>query len=262
MRYTVCLQRLEGADFPNMASRLNQAVDLQRRYYAETAQRYETMHGMEGAADPAGLRFVVPLLAAAGINSLLEVGTANGRGLRHLKDAFPRSFVCGLEPVAALLSQAGPLGHRAAVSLIQGSGETLPFPDASFDAVCEFSTLHHIPNPALVVKEMLRVARKVVLIADSNRFGQGRLPVRWLKLALYKAGLWNALNFVRTRGKRYMLTEGDGLAYSYSVYDSYALIHEWAHRIIQVPSGPANSPSWFHPLLTSAGVYVFAYRDY
>jgi len=244
-----------------MSPRLNHAIDLQRRYYTETAEQYESMHAMESAADPASLKFVAPLLAAAGISSLLEVGTANGRGLRNLKDAFPCAFVCGLDPVAALLNQAGPLGHRVGASLVQGSGEALPFPDASFDAVCEFSTLHHVPNPVLVIKEMLRVARKVVLVADSNRFGQGPMLARWLKLALYKAGLWNTFNFVRTRGKRYMLTDGDGLAYSYSVYDSYGLIHEWAHRIIQVPSGADNSPSWFHPLLTSAGVHLFAYRD-
>ena len=258
MRYTP--KHLEGA-FLNMSPRLNHAVDLQRRYYTETAERYETMHAMESAADPASLKFVAPLLGAAGISSLLEVGTANGRGLCNLKKAFPHAFVCGVEPVAALLAQAGGLGHRVGVSLVQGAGETLPFPNASFDAVCEFSTLHHVPEPALLVKEMLRVARKVVLIADSNRFGQGPMPARWLKLALYKTGLWSAFDFVRTRGKRYMLTEGDGVAYSYSVYDSHELVRTWAHHIVQVASDPPGSSSWFHPLLTSRGVYLFAYRD-
>lgn len=236
------------------------AVEIQRRYYTETAQRYEYMHALEGAADPACLALITPFLAGAGINSILEVGTANGRGLRNLKTTFPKAFVCGLEPVPALLAQAGPLGHRTGVSLIQGSGERLPFPDGSFDAVCEFSVLHHVPEPGLVVKEMLRVARKVVLIADSNRFGQGPMPARWLKLALCKAGLWKAFNFIRTRGKGYMITEGDGLAYSYSVYDSYPLVRAWAGQVIQIPSGPGNSASWFHPLLTSSGVYLFAFR--
>lgn len=236
------------------------AIEIQRRYYTDTAQRYEHMHALEGAADPACIARIAPFFAGAGISSILEVGTANGCGLRNLRTTFPNAFVCGLEPVPALLAQAGPLGHRAGVSLIRGSGEQLPFADESFDAVCEFSVLHHVPDPGLVVQEMLRVARKVVLIADSNRFGQGRIPVRWLKLALYKVGLWKAFNFMRTRGKGYMITEGDGLAYSYSVYDSYPLVRAWTDDIIQMPSSPSNSASWFHPLLTSGGVYLFAFR--
>lgn len=237
------------------------AAEIQRRYYTETAQQYETMHAMEGAADPSGLKYVAALLEVAKVMSVLEVGTANGRGSRNLKNALPDAFVCGLEPVAALLEQAGALGYRAGVSLLQGSGEALPFPDASFDAVCEFSTLHHVAKPALVVKEMLRVARKAVLIADSNRFGQGSTAARWLKLGLCKARLWNSFNFLRTGGKRYMLTEGDGLAYSYSVFDSYDLVADWADRIVLVPSSGGRSSSWLHPLLNSSGVYLFAFRE-
>lgn len=244
-----------------MPSHPDSSVEMQRRYYTETAQRYEAMHALEGAADPSNLKYVTALFGMMGVQSILEVGTANGRGLRNLKDAFPQAVVCGIEPVAALLAEAGKLGHRSGTSLIQGTGETLPFADRSFDAVCEFATLHHVPEPARVIQEMLRVARKVVLIADSNRFGQGSWPARLCKLAIFKAGLWNAFNFVRTGGKKYMITEGDGLAYSYSVFDSFDLIARWADRVVLVPAAVQNSRSWFHPLLTSGGVFVFAFKE-
>ena len=61
------------------------------------------------------------------------------------------------------------------------------------------------------------MARRVVVINDSNRFGQGSWPARLFKLLLYKLGVWRAFNFLRTRGKGYQISEGDGLFYSYSV---------------------------------------------
>ena len=142
-----------------------------------------------------------------------------------------------------------------------GDALALPFQDNSFDAVCEFSTLHHVLNPSPVVGEMLRVARKVVLIADSNRFGQGSKIARLIKFALYKTGLWPAYWSFRTRGKGYIVDEGDGLAYSYSVYDSYDQVAEWADRIVLVPANRGSAPSWFHPLLNRDAILLFAFKE-
>jgi hypothetical protein len=101
----------------------------------------------------------------------------------------------------------------------------------------------------------------LVIIADSNRFGQGSLPARWFKFFLYKLGLWGTFNYVRTRGKRYQISEGDGLFYSYSVYDSYELLAEWAERVVLVPVGKSNSKSWLHPLLTSEALILIGIRN-
>jgi hypothetical protein len=80
-------------------------------------------------------------------------------------------------------------------------------------------------------------------------------------LFLYKAGLWKGFNFVRTRGRHYQISEGDGLFYSYSVYDSYDQVARWADRIFLLPSGAVRAHSWFHPLLTSEGAILIAIRD-
>jgi hypothetical protein len=125
--------------------------------------------------------------------------------------------------------------------------------------VSEFSMLHHGPNPAAVIHEMLRVARKAVIIADCNHFGQGSSFARLLKLFLHKLHLRNVFDFVRTRG--YQISEGDGLFYSYSVYDSYNLLMSWADRIVTLPTSETRSRSWFHALLTSSGVAFVAIRD-
>ena len=244
-----------------MATKLTQAVEIQRKYYADTAGRYDSMHAHEGGSDPTVLMSVHSMLRMLDVKSVLDVGSATGTAILGLKEAFPRALICGVEPVAALLEQAVRSGVPRG-ALIRAIGEALPFPDGTFDAVCEFAVLHHVENPASVVKEILRVARRAVFICDSNRFGQGSRVARLIKLALYKSGLWGPFNYLRTRGKRYMITEGDGLAYSYSVYDSFELVTGWADRIILVPTGSTGkTKSWFHPLLNSPGVLVCAIRD-
>lgn len=219
------------------------------------------MHKHEGVDDPECRDLIISILRSLGIRSILDVGSATGRGLQDFASAFPGALICGVEPVGALVQQGVSAGNTQTVSLLQASGEVLPFADASFDVVSEFSILHHVPNPSVVVREMLRVARRVIVIVDCNRFGQGSLPARLFKLLLYKMGIWHAFNFVRTRGKRYQFSEGDGLFYSYSVYDSFDLVSSWADRLLLLPSTKTHSRGWFHPLLTAEGVIVVAIRD-
>ena len=112
----------------------------------------------------------------------------------------PGLSVRGIEPVAARIEEAIQKKRDSKKGIItQGTGEALPFEDASFDVVCCFAMLHHVPRPDAVVREVLRVARKAVIIVDGNRFGQGSWPVRLLKLGLYKAGLWRLVELSKDR---------------------------------------------------------------
>ena len=224
-----------------MSREVDRAVELQRKYYTDTAGCYEQMHGHESAGDPFHTDFVVATL-------------------RILKTAIPELFVCGIEPVAAPVNEAVKLGNVKSGAILLGKGDALPFADGSFDAVCEFAILHHVAEPRMVIGEMLRVARKVVIISDSNRFGQGPMWLRFVKLGLYKLGLWSAFDYLRTSGKRYRITEGDGLAYSYSVYD-FDQISAWADHVIIVTVDKSSAVSWLHPLLTSGGVTLCGIRD-
>jgi len=244
-----------------MTRNAERGAAIQSKYYSDTAASYEQMHAHEGAGDALLKNFVASILRMTSARSVLDVGTATGRGLRDLKEAVPDGFVCGVEPVAALVEQAVRGRNNAGTPVIRGSGMALPFADASFDVVCEFAVLHHVAHPNAVVHEMLRVARKAVLLSDSNRFGQGSLAARLIKLALYKSRLWGAYNFLRTSGRGYRITEGDGLAYSYSVYDSFALLTRWADRIILYSAVDKARLTWAHPLLTSGGVLICALKD-
>ena len=73
-------------------------------------------------------------------------------------------------------------------------------------------------------------------------------------------GLWNVYDYLRTKGKHYQISEGDGIFYSYSVYDNYDQVRSWAERIFLFSTGNTRCWSWFHPLLNSNGVLLVAVR--
>ena len=52
-------------------------------------------------------------------------------------------------------------GRRYGLDLpvVQGAGEALPFPEASFDLVCSWDVLEHVQDPAAVLREAQRVLR-------------------------------------------------------------------------------------------------------
>jgi SAM-dependent methyltransferase len=145
--------------------------------------------------------------------------------LRFLKARHPGVRFVGIEPVEALRK----VGHAAGLSsdeLRDGDVNALQAADGEFDLVCEFAVLHHVPKPSQAVGEMLRVARKAIFISDANNFGQGGRLARFIKQAINALGLWRAFDYVRTGGKGYHISAGDGLFYSYSVFNNYRQIRE------------------------------------
>jgi hypothetical protein len=68
-------------------------------------------------------------------------------------------------------------------------------------------------------------------------------------------------NWVKTRGKGYIITEGDGLSYSYSVYDSHNQLARWASNVFLLPTENLCGSSWSGPLLTSSVVLLAAIRE-
>jgi ubiquinone/menaquinone biosynthesis C-methylase UbiE len=201
------------------------AIDIQRAYYAETAHRYDSMHVSQDDEHSFALQFMVSVLQKLGIQSILDIGCGTGRGLLTLKKAMPGLIAVGVEP-SADLRKAGYANGLTETELVDGDAMSLAFPDRSFDLVCEFGALHHIPKPAKAVAEMLRVSRKAIFISDCNNFGQGSRLARLFKQVANAAGLWPMADFIKTKGKGYSISEGDGLFYSYSVFNDYKQIRK------------------------------------
>ena len=240
---------------------INASEESQAKYYEQTASAYDEMHNSsEEHEHNRALSYIDSMSNLFGFASFLDVGAGTGRGVSFLHTRGKQ--VIGIEPVASMIEKAEFNGVPKGL-IREGSGYELPFSDDSFDAVFECGVLHHVSDPARVVAEMTRVAKRAVFLSDSNRFGQGSYPARVLKLALYKCGLWSTARRIQTRGKMYTISEGDGLAYSYSVYDSYGQLAARTKQIWLIPTldGGRTPWSWAHPLLTSSHVLLCAFKD-
>jgi SAM-dependent methyltransferase len=82
----------------------------------------------------------------------------------------PDRHVVAVEPSALMRSQRFP----GAATCLAGSAEHLPFDDQSFDAAMAVCTGHHWQDPIAGLREMRRVARRVVVFAfdtsDTSQF--------------------------------------------------------------------------------------------
>lgn len=205
-------------------------IDIQRQYYANTAGKYDEWHVNSEDEHYFALSFLMGVIDYLQLESILDVGSGTGRAIEYIKQKKPHIRVVGIEPVKELRE----IGHQkglAEIELIDGDATAILFGDNEFDLVCEFGVLHHIRNHQIAVSEMLRVAKKAIFISDSNRFGQGSRAKRTIKQLINGVGLWGIANYLTTRGKGYHTSEGDGLTYSYSVFDDYRLIRQHCKRI-------------------------------
>jgi ubiquinone/menaquinone biosynthesis C-methylase UbiE len=242
------------------SARMKEAEANQHKYYAATAHMYDDMHARPADEHYVALKYISTYIDLMAISSILDVGSGTGRGVKYVLEHHPSVKVSGIEPVQALIDQAVDRNHIPAQLITRARAESLPFTDHSFDAVCELGVLHHVRNPNQVVKEMIRVARKAVFLSDGNRFGHGTVLSRLTKLSLWSLKLWPVANFVNTRGRGYTLSEGDGLFYSYSVFDSFRPLAEWADRLLLIPTGNEKPGSLMHPLITSQHVLLCALK--
>ena len=193
-------------------------VTQQRDYYAKTAAAYERLHVRQEDEHFVALAWLGGLLRHHDVTSVLDVGSGTGRALRYIKQHYPDIRVVGIEPSAELRA----VGHASGLSqteLCDGDATRLGYESGSFDLVCEFGILHHIAKPRSAVREMLRVARTGIFISDDNHFGNGSSTARLAKRALNFFGLWKSAYLLRTGGKGYRISEGDGLSYPYSVFE-------------------------------------------
>ncbi len=138
-----------------------------------------------------------------GLKKFLDVGAGTGRCMQFFRTV-GRTFGVSSR-IAQLIEEAERKGIPKGL-IQEGSGYSLPYADSSIDVCVESAVLHHVADPARMVSEMMRVARRAVVLVDTNRFGQGSYLARIVKLILYKAHLWNAFRFVQTRGRMYAIS--------------------------------------------------------
>jgi SAM-dependent methyltransferase len=105
---------------------------------------------------------------------------------RYLADVLPPAATvldvgCGDGLVAQLVNQTRPdvlftgidvlIRPQTHIPVKQFDGSTMPYEDATFDAVMFVDVLHHTEDPLVLLREAARVARKCVVLKDHTANG-------------------------------------------------------------------------------------------
>jgi ubiquinone/menaquinone biosynthesis C-methylase UbiE len=119
-----------------------------------SAPLYDTIGAAYTATRRTEPRIAAQVWAALGdAETVLNVGAGTGSYEPSDRD------VTAVEPSAVMRAQR-PTGAAPCVAAI---AECLPFEDQSFDAAMAFATVHHWQDPIVGLREMQRVARRVVV---------------------------------------------------------------------------------------------------
>jgi SAM-dependent methyltransferase len=128
-----------------------------------SGQLYDTIGATYTVTRRTEPRIAARVWAALGdARTVLNVGAGTGSYEPPGRD------VTAVEPSALMRAQR----PTSAAPCVAGVAENLPFEDQSFDAAMAFSTVHHWPDPIAGLREMQRVARRVVVFTfDSSDTG-------------------------------------------------------------------------------------------
>ena len=124
-----------------------------------SAQLYDTIGATYTVTRRTEPRIAAQIWAALGdARTVLNVGAGTG------SYEPPDRHVLAVEPSALMRSQRLP----DAAPCLAGSAENLPFDDQSFDAAMAVATIHHWQDPIAGLREMRRVARRVVVFTHDT----------------------------------------------------------------------------------------------
>ena len=123
------------------------------------AQLYDTIGAAYTVTRRTEPRIAERIWAALGdARTVLNVGAGTGSYEPPGRD------VIAVEPSALMRA----LRPESAAPCIAAVAENLPFEDRSFDAAMAFSTVHHWQDPIAGLREMRRVARRVVVFTHDS----------------------------------------------------------------------------------------------
>lgn len=126
------------------------------RQFGAVAEKYASSFTHSQGPD---LELLVERARALAPEAMLDVGS--GAGHTALALAAAGIDITALDLTPEMLVQGRALARERALDVVfdEGDVESLPYPDASFDAVSSRLAAHHFPNPRRAIAEILRVLR-------------------------------------------------------------------------------------------------------
>ncbi len=137
--------------------------------------------------DPRWRRFLVSRIQAGPGETVLDVATGTGAVALELL-AQKGCAVVGLDQSPEMLAEAR-RRLPADVRLVQGEADSLPFPDASFDALTFTYLFRYVGDPAATLRELARVVRPGGMVAGLEFGVPPNAAARWLWRLYIRAGL-------------------------------------------------------------------------
>lgn len=144
-------------------------LDFKEKVLSFTLEEFEAFFNEMGKFEPyresdttpSQEEFVIQNVVGA---RLLDIGCGNGKLAAHLARLGFEVTACDLKAcwIARLEEKFTNKGLN--LSFQVANAESLPWPDASFDTVVSTHTLEHIPNLGSCLEEILRIARRRIII--------------------------------------------------------------------------------------------------
>jgi demethylmenaquinone methyltransferase / 2-methoxy-6-polyprenyl-1,4-benzoquinol methylase len=149
-----------------------------RELFRGLPARYDRLSSLLSfGQDPRWRRALVAALAPPPGARALDVAT--GTGLVAAELARRSCSVVGIDQSPEMLALARERFAGTGVQLIEAEAETLPFADASFDALTFTYLLRYVADPRATLRELARVVRPGGRVASLEFGVPPRAPARW-----------------------------------------------------------------------------------
>jgi 2-polyprenyl-3-methyl-5-hydroxy-6-metoxy-1,4-benzoquinol methylase len=131
-------------------------------------------------------RTAVELLDAAGPDSVLDVGCGEGVLVERWARRLPSARVVGVDLEEPSIQQGWSEHTAPNLEYRVVEGPELPFADGEFELASAMEVLEHLPDPARMLSEMARCARRHLLVSVP------REP-QWRMLNMARGAYWSSL---------------------------------------------------------------------
>lgn len=102
------------------------------------------------------------------INSILDIGAADGLMLSRIKKGFPKAECLGLDYSKDLIAS----NEDPTIKMICADAQHLPFEDNCFDIAIATAVIEHVPDPDKMLAEAHRVLERegILILTTPDRF--------------------------------------------------------------------------------------------